>query len=154
VQKREGRSFRLDFDKYIEDTRIARAAQEKKQSEALQNLQNIVDKKNSEMIFLRNRLRLTGAAQRVPQPILKPRPLQGGATAPTQRRLASELGAFLDSKFATVAARQQALFEHSQRHPTLYQEIKTSGITLRAFNQIRENNSEWVIPSAEKSLLR
>jgi hypothetical protein len=128
------------FDKYIENTRIAIAAQDKKHCEALQNLQNLVDKKNSELKSLRNRLRLTGAAQR----ILKPRPLQGGTSAPTQRRLITELDSFLNTKYATVATRKQAIFEHYQRNPALYLEVTTTGITLTAFNKICAENPEWV----------
>jgi hypothetical protein len=95
------------FDKYIQ-TRIAAAALLKEQSQRLQNLQDIIDKKNSQLVSLRLRLRLKGVAERV-----QPRPLQGGTSAPTQRRLASKLGSFLDSKYATIDARKKAIFEHS-----------------------------------------
>jgi hypothetical protein len=128
------------FDKYIEDTRITIAAQEKKHYEAFQNLQNTIDRKNKELLSLRNRLRLTGAAQG----ILKPRPLQGGTSAPTQRRLAAELDSFLNAKYATEATQKQAIFEHYQRNPALYLEVTTTNITLTAFNKICADNPEWV----------
>jgi hypothetical protein len=78
---------------------------------------------------------LTGPAQR----LIKPRPLQGGTSAPTQRRLASELEAFLKVKYATIAARKHAIFQHFQRNPTLY---------------LCKDNPEWVHPIQQEVITK
>jgi hypothetical protein len=93
------------------------------------------------VLFLRAKVRLVK-----PSIETKARPLTGGLSAPTQRRLAAELENFLLLKFATTAARDQALYKHFQRFPNRYTAITDHGLSLAGFQKACAENPEWVHP--------
>lgn len=106
AQRRE-EVLQSKFDNYVLESKEHIATLQSQHSQALANLNQQLALKTSEVCSLRAKLRLTK-----PSIERKVRPLTGGVSAPTQRKLAVELENFLNLKFATTAARNQALYEH------------------------------------------
>jgi cell division protein ZapA (FtsZ GTPase activity inhibitor) len=129
------------LDKQIAESREYIANLQTQHAQALANLNTQLCYKKSEVNSLRAKLRLVK-----PNIERKIRPLTDGVSAPTQRRLASEIEKFLNLKFATSAARDQALYQRFQRNPHRYKAILAHGLTLGGFKRACEDHPEWVQP--------
>jgi hypothetical protein len=127
------------FDKYIAETRNQIADLKVQQAHALSVVTRQLQIRSKEVQSLKVKL-LCLAGPGLPAPS---RPLLGGHTAPTQRRIAAELQTFLEHRSATPEARKQALYEHFQRHPQLPTAITAQSITLANFQKVCRENPEW-----------
>jgi hypothetical protein len=129
------------LDKHISESKERIAHLQAQHSQALANLNQQLSLTTAEVRSLRARLRLT-------RPSIERRvtPLTDGVSAPTQRKVAAELESFLLLKFATTAARDQALYEHFIRLSNRYTAITAHGLTLAGFQKACEENPEWVHP--------
>jgi hypothetical protein len=142
AEKRE-EVLQSKFDKYIVETRNQIAELKAQHANALYVVKRQLEIRSKEVVALKVKLRLARPSLTT---TTTARPLLGGNSAPTQRRIAAELGNFLEHKFATAEARKQALYEHFQRNPHMYTAIIAHGITLAGFHSVCRQNPEWVNP--------
>lgn len=104
VQRKEKKS---KFDKYVAETKEHIATLQTQHAAALGNISNQLETKTKEVLSLRGKLRAANPVLTTRRPTQS---LQGGKTARTQRKLAAELQSFLEERYATQEAREQAVF--------------------------------------------
>lgn len=140
ARKRE-EVLRSKLDKHIAEAKEQITILQSQHAQALANINAQLSHKKTEVRSLRASLRLVK-----PSIDRRVRPLTGGLSAPTQRKLATELENFLLLNFATTAAQNQALYEHFLRFPNRYTSITAHGLSLAGFQKACSDNPEWVHP--------
>jgi hypothetical protein len=99
--ERQEEVLQSKFDKYIVETGTQIAKLKQQHAHALYVVQRQLEIRSKEVVSLKVKLRLARPALTTIA-----RPLLGGHSAATQRRIAAELGNFLEHKFATAEAQK------------------------------------------------
>lgn len=73
------------------------------------------------------------------------RQMRGGASAGVKSKSAAQVQRFLNKRFATKAARQQALFEHFKRYPENFSLVLNDNITQTEFDILCKLNPDWLL---------
>jgi hypothetical protein len=133
------------FDKFVASTKAAASTLAAQHSSSLITLNARLAVKDEELERLRKAAR-SAARTRKPAFQAGSERLHGGSTLFTKLKLAKRLETLLTAKFATQAARKQALYEHFLRHPDDYNAITSHGLTRPAFDQLCKDNKDWLIP--------
>lgn len=74
------------------------------------------------------------------------RQMRGGASAGVKSKSAAQVEQFLNTRFATRTARQQALFEHFKRYPENFALVLNANITQTDFDILCKMNPDWLLP--------
>jgi hypothetical protein len=97
---------------------------------------------------LRRKNLMLGAAQAGRQPSAQkmPRQMRGGTSVGVKVKTAAVVDHFLATRFATLAARQQALLEHYRRHPENFSLVINQNVSQTGFDQLAKLNPDWLVP--------
>jgi hypothetical protein len=143
-EERAEKVLQKRLDRQIAESKQELEALKSAHAQALANLNDQLAKKTTTIRSLRAQIRLSKTDQ-PKEEAEESRKIQGGTSAPTRKKLADELHSFLNKRFLKPA-QKQALFEHFQRHPTLYTPILNQGLTHATFQKACEENPDWLSP--------
>lgn len=144
--ERDIETLKKKFDKFVTNTKTAAATLIAQHSSSLITLNARLAVKDEELEKLKKAARTAARTRKPTYKAGRERLLHGGSTLPTKLKLAKRLETLLAAKFATPAARKQALYEHFLRHPDDYYSITSHGVTRPAFDQLCKDNKAWLIP--------
>ncbi|GAQ92847.1 hypothetical protein KFL_011650020 [Klebsormidium nitens] len=122
-----------------ENTKLVSALQEKEDKEAA--LARTV-----RSLKRKNLLLAQGLASQPPR-ATQIRQIRGGPSAGVKTKLAAQVRQFLTKRFASVGARQQALYEHFRRNPADFNLVLNANITQPEFDELCKLNPDWLLPA-------
>lgn len=75
-----------------------------------------------------------------------PRQMRGGTSVGVKVKTAAVVDNFLATRYASQAARQQALLEHCKRHPENFSLVINQNISQEGFDDLCKLNPDWIVP--------